>query len=50
MPIQCAWCGRHLGDDSRLPAASHGICAVCEKKNFPEPATFVAYEEFDGVA
>jgi len=48
MPIRCAWCGRHIGDDSRLPRASHGICSECEKRNFPEPATFVAHEGSDG--
>jgi hypothetical protein len=48
MTINCAWCGRHLGDDSRLPRVSHGICADCEKVNFPEPATFVAWEDPDG--
>jgi len=48
MPVRCAWCGRHLGDDSRLPGTSHGICSTCEKQNFPEPATFVAREDSDG--
>jgi len=48
MPIRCAWCGCHIGDDSRLPRASHGICSACEKLNFPEPATFVVWEDSDG--
>ena len=35
MPIQCAWCGSKLGEDARLTNESHGICASCERNNFP---------------
>jgi hypothetical protein len=38
MPIRCAWCGRQIGDDTRLTAESHGICASCQQVKFPDSA------------
>lgn len=36
MPIRCAWCGRHIGDDTRLTRDSHGICESCKQVEFPD--------------
>lgn len=35
--VLCAWCGADLGPTSTAKD-SHGICAACEAREFPELA------------
>jgi hypothetical protein len=44
--VICAWClaaGRRtvVAADPTLPADSHGICELCRRVHFPEPADAV---------
>jgi hypothetical protein len=38
MKTICAWCGKHLSGDPAAAIISHGICAVCEERQFDESA------------
>lgn len=38
MKVQCAWCGKDMGEKPPYddPAISHGICEQCRRENFPK--------------